>query len=406
MTSRRARRSDEAARASGLRLALATAFAFLARSRARAAAAIIAAALGAGVLAASSTLAASAQAGVAQQFQDLKSSRITASSISARKSWAGEGQLAHTARLPGVRATCLSVGSGGAEPVRTSLLTRPDYTVSISVIGADCPAALGLKLVRGRGFSAHDRETGARVVLLGSSVATVLGLTQLSGEDRIYIGGAGFTVVGILSSTESGTADGSMLVYLPSVASGAGAVSQWDGSPRVVVDTEPAATDAVAEVLALSLQPSDPGDVHVLVGAIPTGLQSAVSNQLTMLLLALGVLSVVIGLFVIGNQTLQSVAQRRPEIALRRALGQPRYVVVVQVLTETVVCGAAGGFLGALAGQVAAGAVAAGQGWPPIADISLVGFSAAGGAVVGMLAGAYPAHVASATDPAETLKTG
>ena len=46
-------------------------------------------------------------------------------------------------------------------------------------------------------------------------------------------------------------------------------------------------------------------------------------------------------------------AQLANTAALRRALGQPRHVVLVQVLAETVICGAAGGFLGALAGQLA-----------------------------------------------------
>ncbi|MCB0886267.1 MAG: hypothetical protein KDB41_05640 [Propionibacteriaceae bacterium] len=99
-------------------------------------------------------------------------------------------------------------------------------------------------------------------------------------------------------------------------------------------------------------------------------------------------------------------AQLANTAALRRALGQPRHVVLVQVLAETVICGAAGGFLGALAGQLAAGAIAIGQGWPPVAQAGLVPLSALAGAVVGAVAGAYPAHVASTTDPSETLKTG
>ncbi|MBK7819634.1 MAG: ABC transporter permease [Tessaracoccus sp.] len=390
----------------GLRLALRTALAYLARNRGRATAAILSAALGAGVLAASSTLASSAQAGVAQQFRDLRSSRITASSMDARPGWASDAQLAHTARLPGVRTICSAVSASGAVPVRTSLRARPDYGAPVWAVGPGCQEALGMQVSAGRGLTAYDHATDARVALLGASVASALGLTALTGDDRVYVGGVAFAVVGILASADTAATDGPLLVYVPTPASGDGAVSGWEPAPKVIVDTEPAATDAVAAALPVSLQPADPGDVYALVGGIPTGLQSAVSDQLTMLLVALGGLSVVIGLFVMGNQTLQSVGLRRAEIALRRALGQPRYVVVLQVLAETVVCGAAGGFLGALAGQLMAGAVAVGQGWPPLADIRLVPLSALAGAVVGALAGAYPAHVASTTDPAETLKTG
>lgn len=369
----------------GLRLALATAVGFLA---------------------ATSTLAASAQAGVAQQFRDLKSTRLTASSSTMRPGWVTDAQLANTAALPGVRAACLRVSADGPVPVRSSLAARPDYAASVHAVGPGCVEATGMTVSQGRGLTGHDRETDARVALLGASVAAAVGLTALTGDDRVYLGDVAYTVVGILSSGPKAASDGALLVYLPTTGAGTGAVRGWEGAGGVVVDTEPAATDSVAEVLALSLQPADPGDVEVRVGGIPTGLESAVSGQLALLLAALGALSVVIGLFVIGNQALQSVSLRRSELALRRALGQPRHVVLVQVLAETVICGAAGGFLGALAGQLAAGAIAIGQGWPPVAQAGLVPLSALAGAVVGAVAGAYPAHVASTTDPSETLKTG
>lgn len=133
----------------GPRLALATAVGFLVRNRARAAAAVVAAALGAGVLAATSTLAASAQAGVAQQFRDLKSTRLTASSSTMRPGWVTEAQLAHTAALPGIRAACLRVSASGPVSVRSSLAARPDYAASVYDGGPGCVEATGMTVSQG-----------------------------------------------------------------------------------------------------------------------------------------------------------------------------------------------------------------------------------------------------------------
>ena len=91
----------------GLRLALATAVGFLA---------------------ATSTLAASAQAGVAQQFRDLKSTRLTASSSTMRPGWVTDAQLANTAALRRalgqprhvVLVRCLRRRSSAAPPAGSS----------------------------------------------------------------------------------------------------------------------------------------------------------------------------------------------------------------------------------------------------------------------------------------------
>lgn len=388
----------------GTRLAVSTALGYLARHRTRTAAAVVAAALGAGILGASTTLTNSAHAAVTQEFLNLKSSRLTASSISARPGWISDAQLALTRELPGVREVCSMTSASGLVPIRKSLLSSTDYQVPVHAVDIGCAVAMNLVTIHGRDFAALDRSASTPVVLLGSAVADNLGLTTLTGNDRIYLDAAPYTVIGILSPTVDADAARSLSVFLPAPNTSL-SITTWDNT-EVIVDTEPAATDAVAAVLAESLQPADPADVYVLAGAIPTGLQSAVSNQITLLLIVLGGLSIIIGLFVIGNQTLQSVGLRRSEIALRRALGQPRHVVVTQVLTETILCGAAGGFIGATLGQLTAALIAISQGWPALTQIELVPLSTVGGAAIGAIAGVYPAHVASTTDPAQVLKTG
>ncbi len=78
--------------------------------------------------------------------------------------------------------------------------------------------------------------------------------------------------------------------------------------------------------------------------------------------------------------------------------------MVTQVLTETIFCGAAGGFIGAILGQLTAALIAISQGRPHTDRTCTL--STIGGAAIGAIAGVYPAHVASTTDPAQVLNTG
>lgn len=363
--------------------------------------AIVAAALGAGILAASFVLTASAHAGVTQEFLALKSTRLIASNVNGELDWASQQQMDNLSEMTGVAATCLRYPVSSRPALGTSLAAQSQYRTAMYAIGPGCLDSMGMEVLSGRGFTQWDYAASARVVLLGTATARALGITTLSGADRIYVNGLDVTVIGIVGVADRGDPAAALSVFMP------GAVAEFDWrSPEVVVETESAATDVVAAAAPKVLAPTSPETVFVLVGDIPTGLQSAVSGQLTLLLTALGAISVLIGLFVIGNQTLQSVGLRRSEIALRRALGQPRHVVLLQIITETAICGTAGGFLGSLVGEITAATVALSHGWPPITDIRLVAGTAVAGAIIGALAGLYPAHVAMVTDPSETLKTG
>ena len=125
---------------------------------------------------------------------------------------------------------------------------------------------------------------------------------------------------------------------------------------------------------------------------------------LTLLLAAVGSIALIVGGIGIMNIMLVSVAERRREIAIRRALGARRRDIRSQFLIESVILTMTGGVLGVLLGLVATWTVCRLTGW----EFLISGLSVASGlgtaTVVGLFFGFQPAHQASRLDPIAGLQ--
>jgi putative ABC transport system permease protein len=131
-----------------------------------------------------------------------------------------------------------------------------------------------------------------------------------------------------------------------------------------------------------------------------TNIASALSRILT----GVALLSMLIGGVVIMCLTTVSVAQRKPEIGLRRAVGASRGDILVQFLLEALIVSAMGGILGAGIGLGGANAVAIYQKLPVIFSGSVLAEALAMAVGVGLLFGIYPAWQASRLDPVAALR--
>ena len=106
----------------------------------------------------------------------------------------------------------------------------------------------------------------------------------------------------------------------------------------------------------------------------------------------------------IANTTLVAVLERSSEIGLRRALGaRPRHIAI-QFLAESTALGLFGGLVGACLGVLVAIAVTISEHWTALLDARIVFAAPAAGAVIGLLAGLYPALRASTIEPADALR--
>jgi putative ABC transport system permease protein len=118
-----------------------------------------------------------------------------------------------------------------------------------------------------------------------------------------------------------------------------------------------------------------------------------------------------IGLIVGGvgimNVMLASISERVREIGVRRALGAKRVDILVQILAESLTLALAGGLLGVVAsvGLIKFLQNVVVDSNRPELEIWALGVGIASSAVVGVLAGLYPAIRASLLSPVEALRT-
>ncbi len=131
---------------------------------------------------------------------------------------------------------------------------------------------------------------------------------------------------------------------------------------------------------------------------------ASTSQLIGSLLLAVALISLVVGGVGIMNIMLVSVTERTREIGLRMAVGAPPRMILRQFLVEAVVLCLLGGALGVAAGRAGSWVVRELLHWPT--EISLVAVAAAVGVslAVGLLFGFYPAWKASRLDPIQALR--
>jgi macrolide transport system ATP-binding/permease protein len=131
---------------------------------------------------------------------------------------------------------------------------------------------------------------------------------------------------------------------------------------------------------------------------------SSTADMMTKLLLAVALISLVVGGVGIMNIMLVSVTERTREIGLRMAVGARRNNILQQFLVESVLLCFGGGVAGILVGRGASYVVTVLLRWPTAFSLDAILMAFAVSAAVGISFGYYPAWKASRLDPIIALR--
>ena len=152
------------------------------------------------------------------------------------------------------------------------------------------------------------------------------------------------------------------------------------------------------------LGPADPDDFNLWDLAEVGEQMSSMSGTMSRLLLAVALLSLLVGGVGIMNIMLVSVTERTREIGLRMAVGARSNDILNQFLVEAVILCLLGGGIGIVLGRLASWIVHRFFHFSVQLSIPAIIVSVVVSATVGLIFGFYPAWKASRLDPIEALR--
>jgi len=321
--------------------------------------------------------------------------------------------------LAAIRAEARAVRAAAPVLIAKITMLSDDANWTTSVAGTS-PEYLPIRawtIAHGASFAESDVDSGAKVIILGDTVATRLFGAGADPVGRsVRLRGVPFNVIGVLQkkgqspmgtdyddvalipvSTFQAKIQGSLGKYLPGiiVVSATSSEATWRAQREIA--------DLLRDRHHLSSAAEDDFSIRNLTEI--ANAQQQGTRALTGLLAAIAVVSLVVGGIGIMNIMLVSVTERTREIGLRMAIGATPGQVLLQFLVESVALAATGGVIGVALGVAVASVVAQRLGLPKTMRLDMAAVSFFFSALVGVSFGFYPARRASRLDPIDALRS-
>jgi putative ABC transport system permease protein len=306
--------------------------------------------------------------------------------------------------------TSLSVNASFNSTVKyDNVKTDPN----IMVMGGDFNylAVAGYEVQKGRNFSEKEISSAGNVVLLGSEVYTKLFKTKDPVGESVFIGGAKFRVIGVLSSKGSSMGFGGDRLVIVPISNAYQTFSMPNMSSVITVavkdiNTIDFAVEEATSIFRRIRKIPVRGEENFNVYKSDNMAKELISNlsYVTAAATVIGFITLLGAAIGLMNIMLVSVSERTREIGIRKAIGATQKVIRTQFLFEAIlICqiGGIGGIIfGIIIGNIVTMLVGVGFIIPWLWMISGITLCV----IVGLASGLYPAIKASKLDPIEALR--
>jgi putative ABC transport system permease protein len=269
---------------------------------------------------------------------------------------------------------------------------------------------------RGRFISDEDIAGAARVCVLGSERAAEFFGSQDPLGKTLTIGGAGYTVVGVMEERYfSFDQKRNVLrwmnrqMYIPittfitrkGMSLSRGKVSFMNARMKDV-KRHKEATDQIEAVLK---REHGVKDYDVLSRVANLKRNESNNKMYDMTFMICGIISLIVGGIVVMNIQLASFNERVREVGTRKAVGASPAQIFFQFLSESVLVSIFGGFMGLFVGRLFTVAITSLIRQPAIITPDVLVKAMLFSAGTGLIFGMYPAIRASRLNPIEALRT-
>ncbi|MEG4520359.1 MULTISPECIES: ABC transporter permease [unclassified Microcoleus] len=307
-------------------------------------------------------------------------------------------------RLKGIRAISAANELGYNEKV---IFQAEEAEASMAAVSQDHLLTSGRRLIAGRFFSPNDFANYRPVAVIDEMLATQLfkGSTKRL-DQRIYANRRPYIVVGVMESKESffGKIQGQMLVSMSvyKAMTGSQTIGVISVRPYNLKDIK--GMEKQAKKLLQERFPK--AEVYTWNNVKKILEQQETLELASRGLLAVGVISLLVGGVGIANITIAAVMERTPEIGLRRAIGATQRDIMLQFILEAVILSLAGGIAAIVTVHGLTVVVADVFKLPYKFDSNTAALALASALAVGVGAGFFPALRASQLDPVKALRQG